>query len=133
MKTVKYSRQREAIREFLMGNTSHPTADEVYAAIRRQFPSISLGTVYRNLNLLSENGEIKKLSYTTGPDHFDYDTSRHYHFVCRECGRVYDMPLESIEAVNRAAEEYAPGAVDSHELVFYGVCNACLGRGTISA
>lgn len=129
MKTIKYSKQREAIRVFLCGNRSHPTADEVYEAIRRQFPNISLGTVYRNLNLLSECGDIRKLSYTAGPDHFDYDTSDHYHFVCRDCGRVYDMPSICLPELNREAGAEAPGVIDSHELVFYGICRDCLAKG----
>lgn len=127
MKAIKYSKQREAIKAFLQGNKAHPTADEVYASIRQQYPNISLGTVYRNLNLLSESGEIKKISYLAGPDHFDYDTSDHYHFVCRSCGRIYDMPLSTLEAVEQAVSAGAPGEVESHDLVFYGVCNECLG------
>lgn len=126
MKATKYSKQREAIKIFLDGNHGHPTADEVYAAIRQQFPNISLGTVYRNLNQLAENGEIRKMSYVSGPDHFDYNTSQHYHFICRDCGRVYDMPVETMELIDNAIREHAPGEVDSHDLVFYGTCTDCL-------
>ena len=81
MKTLKYSRQRESIKACLMGRKDHPTADALYTSIREQFPNISLGTVYRNLNLLVELGEIRKLSCGDGTDHFDYDTSPHYHYV----------------------------------------------------
>ena len=88
MKTLKYSRQRESIKACLMSRKDHPTADALYTSIREQFPNISLGTVYRNLNLLVELGEIRKLSCGDGTDHFDYDTSPHYHYVCRQCGRV---------------------------------------------
>ena len=83
MKTLKYSRQRESIKACLMSRKDHPTADALYTSIREQFPNISLGTVYRNLNLLVELGEIRKLSCGDGTDHFDYDTSPHYHYVCR--------------------------------------------------
>ena len=75
MKTLKYSRQRESIKACLMSRKDHPTADALYTSIREQFPNISLGTVYRNLNLLVELGEIRKLSCGDGTDHFDYDTS----------------------------------------------------------
>ena len=76
MKTLKYSRQRESIKACLMSRKDHPTADALYTSIREQFPNISLGTVYRNLNLLVELGEIRKLSCGDGTDHFDYDTLR---------------------------------------------------------
>ena len=126
MRALKYSKQREAIKDFLTDNPSHPTADDVYAHMRQQFPNVSLGTVYRNLNLLAECGEIRKLSFTNGPDHFDYVTAPHYHFICKCCGRIYDMPEDVSKVIFEAASEKAPGVIDSHELVFYGVCNECL-------
>lgn len=79
MKVLKYSRQREAIKASLMNRCDHPTADALYASIREEFPNISLGTVYRNLNLLVETGEIRKLSCGSGADHYDGDVSPHYH------------------------------------------------------
>ena len=79
MKILKYSRQRESIKASLMNRKDHPTADAVYASIREEFPNISLGTVYRNLNLLVELGEVQKLTFGDGKDHFDADTSLHYH------------------------------------------------------
>ena len=94
MKTLKYSRQRESIKANLMSRHDHPTADALYASIREEFPNISLGTVYRNLNLLVETGEILKLTCGNGPDHYDGNAAPHYHFVCRECGQVYDMDLD---------------------------------------
>ena len=126
MRTLKYSRQREAIKAFLENNHNHPTADEIYGEMRREFPNVSLGTVYRNLNLLVDCGEIRKLSFPTGPDHFDCETTPHYHFVCRHCGRVYDMPDHLSEVISETAAKDAPGQIDAHDLVFYGICNECL-------
>ena len=83
MATLKYSRQRESIREFVMNSREHPTADTVYAGIKAEFPNISLGTVYRNLSLLSDIGEIQKLSTGIGPDRFDGNPALHYHFICK--------------------------------------------------
>ena len=83
---TKKSKQRDAIIKFLMTRKDHPTADMVYMNIKEEFPKISLGTVYRNLALLSERGEILKLSYEGGSDHYDACTDPHYHFVCQECG-----------------------------------------------
>lgn len=126
MKTLKYSRQRESIKTCLMQRKDHPTADALYTSIREQFPNISLGTVYRNLNLLVELGEIQKLACGDGVDHFDYDTSPHYHYVCRDCGKIYDIPMPVNEDMNTAAEKYASGSIDSHTIYFYGTCDECL-------
>ena len=81
MPAMKYSRQREAIKEFLMTRKDHPTADVVYSNVRDVFPNISLGTVYRNLTLLADIGEISRLRLGDGVDHFDADTTPHYHFT----------------------------------------------------
>ena len=126
MKTLKYSRQRESIKACLMARNDHPTADALYTSIREEYPNISLGTVYRNLNLLVELGEIQKLTCGDGADHFDADTSPHYHFVCRDCGQVYDLPLQTLDNINQLAQEHAEGHVDSHTIYFYGTCKYCL-------
>ena len=126
MKTLKYSRQRESIKACLMARNDHPTADALYTSIREEYPNISLGTVYRNLNLLVELGEIQKLTCGDGADHFDADTSPHYHFVCKKCGRVCDLPLAPMEHINHLAQEHAECLVDSHKIYFYGTCKKCL-------
>ena len=74
MKALKFSRQRESIRECLKNRTDHPTADAVYVTISKDYPKISLGTVYRNLNLLADMGEIQRFSSGDGSEHFDYNT-----------------------------------------------------------
>ena len=79
---IKRSRQREAIQQCLMGRRDHPTAETVYLSIKDEFPNISLGTVYRNLSLLSDLGEVQKITVSGGPDRFDADVSQHYHFLC---------------------------------------------------
>ena len=91
MATLKYSRQRESIKEFLTGRTDHPTADFVYENMKQIYPNISLGTVYRNLSLLADLGEIQKLSSFGGADRFDARTVPHCHFMCTRCGRVMDV------------------------------------------
>lgn len=126
MKTLKYSRQRESIKNSLMSRHDHPTADTLYMSIREEFPNISLGTVYRNLNLLVELGEIRKLSCGEGADRFDADTNPHYHFVCSHCGEVIDLPMETLEAMNEAAQTYCHGQIESHITYFYGTCEHCL-------
>ena len=95
-----YSRQREAIKTFLAGRYDHPTAETVYLGIKEEFPNISLGTVYRNLSLLSDIGEIQKLSTGIGPDRFDGNPALHYHFICKHCGSVLDLSVDGLDHIN---------------------------------
>lgn len=126
MQTLKYSRQREAIKEFLMGRTDHPTADTVYTNIRQEFPNISLGTVYRNLSLLADIGEVLKLSTGEGGDRFDGNVSPHYHFVCTECSSVLDLELKSLDHINELAGVNFSGQIEGHVTYFYGKCGNCI-------
>lgn len=128
MKSVKYSRQRESIKQYLCSTHEHPTADMVYAAVQKQYPNISLGTVYRNLGFLEQQGEIVKLSVGGMSDRYDANTDRHYHFICRDCGRVIDldmMPLKHIEVI---AGEKFQGVIEDHMALFWGHCDDCLNR-----
>jgi Fur family peroxide stress response transcriptional regulator len=124
------SKQREAIYEYLKRNDSHPTAQTIYEAIRDEFPSLSLGTVYRNLNILEEQGYVRKLHYGSTFDRFDADTDEHYHFNCRLCGRVYDLPLRQHDHLEEKAEEISGHKVEDHAIDFYGVCAQCRGKGS---
>lgn len=123
---LKHSRQRAMIKEFLMTRKDHPTADVVYMNVRQQNPNISLGTVYRNLTLLSDIGEIQKLRVGDGVDHFDADISPHNHFVCSECGSVIDLDMDSIEDINKIAAKRFDGQITGHVTYFYGTCGNCL-------
>ncbi len=122
---LKYSRQREVIKDFLMTRKDHPTADVVYMNIRKTFPNISLGTVYRNLQLLTELGEIQKLNVGDGVDHFDGNTSPHYHFICKECGSVIDLQMENIDTIKDIAGVNFDGQIAGHITYFYGICGNC--------
>ena len=126
MPALKYSRQREAIKNFLMTRRDHPTADVVYHSLRTEFPNISLGTVYRNLTLLADLGEISRLRLGDGVDHFDADTSRHYHFVCNRCHSVSDLDLDLPDAfdVLHRTDRYG-NRVEGHVSYFYGTCSCC--------
>ncbi|MCI9486610.1 MAG: transcriptional repressor [Lachnospiraceae bacterium] len=125
MGVLKYSRQRESIKEFLSGRTDHPTADMVYVNIRKSYPNISLGTVYRNLSLLESLGEVRKLSCGDGAERFDPNTEPHYHFVCRECGCVQDIPMTPLEELETKASEFFEGSIESHTAMFFGLCGRC--------
>ena len=123
---MKYSRQREAIRSFLMSRKDHPTAEAVYANVKSLYPRISLGTVYRNLSLLVECGEATKFPGTDGFDHFDGNTSPHYHFICNKCNRIMDVDFPQMDFINEAAGKTFPGRIEGHTAYFYGSCPDCL-------
>ena len=123
---LKHSKQRDLIMTFLMGRKDHPTADVVYMNVRKENPNISLGTVYRNLTLLSDLGEIQRLRVGDGVDHFDADTSPHYHFVCSECGSVIDLEMDGIDHIQEIAGANFNGQIAGHVTYFYGKCGACM-------
>lgn len=125
---LKYSRQRQVIKDFLMTRKDHPTADVVYMNVRQTYPNISLGTVYRNLSLLADLGEIRRLRLGDGIDHFDADTSTHYHFVCTECGSVIDLTIKPdlIDRIMDTAAADFDGTIEGHMTYFYGVCGNCV-------
>lgn len=125
---LKYSRQREGIKNFIMQRCDHPTAETVYEHIREEFPHVSLGTVYRNLSLLTELGEIVKISTGTGPDRFDGNVTPHYHFSCKKCGRVIDLEMGSIEHVNVIASHNFNGHIEGSVTHFFGTCPDCLAK-----
>ena len=125
MAVLKYSRQREVIKEYLMSTKEHPTADTVYMHIREQNPNISLGTVYRNLNLLTELGEIKKITCGDGCDRFDATTEQHYHVICNKCKRVFDLDMEPIKDIDQTAEKVFDGKIEGHSIIFNGLCEKC--------
>ena len=90
---MKFSKQREMILNQVKMFPVHPTADQVYTALKADNPNLSLGTVYRNLNLLSEMGELLKIRIADGSDRFEGRTDSHYHMVCDKCSRVFDVEL----------------------------------------
>lgn len=126
MATLKHSKQREMIKDFLMSRKDHPTADVVYMNVRQQQPNISLGTVYRNLTLLADIGEIQRLRLGDGVDHFDADISKHYHFICSHCGSVIDLEMTDIDSVMEVADRCFKGHILGHTTYFYGLCEDCM-------
>ena len=123
---MNYSRQRESIKEYLMSTKEHPTADIIYQNVKKEYPKISLGTVYRNLTLLVEVGEVKKISTGDGTEHYDADTSAHSHYYCRCCHRLLDLEITpSVDQV-LSASSAGLGTIESANLLFTGICNNCM-------
>ncbi len=123
---VKYSRQREVILKNLQSRRDHPTADMVYDSVRMEQPNISLGTVYRNLSMLADNGKILKISTGMGPDHFDGYVGPHNHFICRQCGEITDIDYISCDDVINSAADTFSGSIEKCEIMFYGKCEKCI-------
>lgn len=123
---MKRSRQRDAILNYLMSTSEHPTADMVYEQIRKEIPNISLGTVYRNLNQLSEYGMIQKLNLDPKTERFDGNVNDHYHVVCEKCGRVEDIEIPSLEHIDVLAGSTFTGKITGHMVAFRGICKACM-------
>ena len=117
---MNYSRQRKAIVDYLLSVKTHPTAEEIYESVRKVYPKISLGTVYRNLGLLEEIGALRRLK-TGVMDRYDGDLTPHAHFVCSTCGQVSDLPQKGV-----TCEEIPCGfTVERIELFCYGTCATC--------
>jgi Fur family ferric uptake transcriptional regulator len=120
--------QRQVILEELRGVRSHPSADEIYAMVRRRLPRISLGTVYRNLEILSELGKIQKLEAGGALKRFDGNSENHYHIRCTCCGKVVDAPFEVMERLEERLETPDGYLVFGHRLEFQGICPGCRER-----
>ena len=123
---MNYSRQREAILDFLRSmKVKHPSADAVYVNVKKRFPNISLGTVYRNLNLLADNGTIAKVKLPSDADRFDHNTEPHFHIICENCGQIEDVgsALVNIDVVS--IEKLSGFSVNAGRIVLKGLCPAC--------
>ncbi|MCQ2604175.1 MAG: transcriptional repressor [Spirochaetia bacterium] len=121
---TRYSRQRELILKTVQTNLIHPTADEVYALVHAQDPTISLGTVYRNLNLLSQSGAIRKVAVPGGADRFDGNTTPHHHIICTFCGMAADYSYDFGKLKDDVLHQ--TGIECSHLTVtLEGICRNC--------
>lgn len=124
-RVMRNTAQRKLVLDIVRASCDHPTAEQVFEAARHREPHISRGTVYRNLNLLSELGELKRLSMPLGPDHFDFQPDNHYHFCCRCCGMVTDAMLPFQEEFSVTPDALTGYTVEWHLLVLVGLCPKC--------
>lgn len=124
MKKQRNSRQRKLILDIVASRHDHPTADQIYLDVRTQDNRISRGTVYRNLGILSENGEIINVKVPAA-DRYDSRLDRHYHMFCTSCKKVFDVPLEYQEQYDEQVEKETGFKISRHRLVFEGLCQKC--------
>ena len=125
MVKIRRSRQRDAIMTYLKSRTDHPSAEQIYENVRQTMPNISLGTVYRNLTLLNELGEIRTIFAGGGADHFDANMIPHDHFICRNCHSIQDIPHVCHKAAEVLTVEAFTGVVEESYIYYYGLCAAC--------
>ncbi len=119
------TRQLAAVYEALREDHSHPSADEIYRRVRRTLPRISLGTVYRNLQRLVEEGKIRMFLLGERMARYDPMIAEHDHFICQHCGRVEDVLLERDRRVNLASLMDKGFTVTTHSLAIHGLCQRC--------
>lgn len=129
----KSSKQRDCIRENLAHRTDHPTADMIFTDIRKEYPNVSLGTVYRNLALLEKLGEIQKITCSDGAVRYDGNAAPHTHFMCRICGRVWDMPGDYPEKILKEAQSTSDIRIENCNVTFTGVCRECSANSSVSS
>ena len=120
---LKVTPQRERIFRSLHGNSGHPTADEVYAEVIADMPTISLRTVYQTLNDLVDMGEINELRVSAGPARFDPNVDVHHHLYCTSCGTVLDVYPDTSSL--RTPTEHPGFRIEATEVVFRGICETC--------
>ena len=116
---------RERILELVKSTGTHPTASWVYDKLREEFPTVAIGTVYRNLNILVSEGLIKSIQFDDSTDHFDAHTGKHYHFICEKCGAIRDLELPFDQTLEHMVEQHTNYEVNDHRLDFYGLCEKC--------
>lgn len=118
--------QRQLVLNVVGQSSDHPNAEQIYERCKKTEPSISMGTVYRNLGVLAQTGDILHLLMPQGPDHYDFNTKPHCHFFCRCCRSVFD--IDELQIVKSLDKKFRiPGyKVESHQLIICGVCPECL-------
>jgi Fur family peroxide stress response transcriptional regulator len=124
-KAVRFKRtpQRLAILDYLKGNTSHPSAEDIYLAVGKKYESMSFATVYNTLHALTQAGALRELTIDPERKRYDPDTSRHHHLICLACGKIFDVP-EGIRVDLPKSMQEGFTVLGNH-VEFYGHCSPC--------
>lgn len=121
---TRSTRQRALVLEAVRSLHNHPTSADVYDAVREKHPSISRATVYRNLNVLTEQGEVLHIPVAGGADRYDFRCDCHYHAICRECGVVYDVEMPSEDLLSSVRDTHG-FLIEGFDIIFNGLCPDC--------
>ena len=127
MNDVRNTIQHKIVYETVLKMHNHPSAEEIYQTIKKEFPHISMGTVYRNLNRLARNGLIQRVELPNDADRFDYQTHKHHHLKCHKCNGIFDIDIN----IDKDISDYLitnGHKIESYQLVFNGICNNCLNK-----
>lgn len=125
MTGVRMTPQRHAILSFLIEAKTHPTADEIYRALEKRFPSMSVATVYNNLKVFVESGLVREMTFGDASSRYDADLHDHYHAICVSCGKIADFEHTPVHEVEEAATQRTGFQVHGHRLEVHGVCPEC--------
>ena len=121
-----YSKQREKILEVIKENKMHPTAEKIYQLVIQKNPKISKSTVYRNINILVEQGIIQKITMSVGPDRYDYIHQMHYHAICENCGQVFDFQYPfPVKGIENHIQKQNKQQIEITSITMYGICEVC--------
>ena len=124
----RYSAQKMMIEEALM-KLDHPTASEIHDYIKKSYPNISLGTVYRNLGLMAESGVVLRITFGDAPDRFDINTHDHFHVMCKKCGQVFDAESDRLKEllaqIDQSLEETTGVHIENRSMYYQGICSSC--------
>ena len=127
MEHAKQFRKRNAILTYLQETKDHPSAEMVFQHLKPEIPDLSLGTVYRNLSMFKDKGQIISLGSVGGVERFDGNTNPHVHFICTDCCSVADLPAIKVpEELNREVKSQTGGQVEQCQLTFTGQCHQCI-------
>jgi Fur family ferric uptake transcriptional regulator len=127
MTGIRYTNQRVEILNFLKDNFSHPTAEQVFKAVKKKLPRISKATVYQNLNFLAEKGLIKRVNIK-GISRFEPHLEPHHHIVCKNCGKIIDFKSKDLtEYLLKISKKFKEMKIESATTNFYGICEKCKG------
>ena len=127
--STKHFRKRDAILQYLQSVTDHPSAEKVFTQLKVQIPDLSMGTVYRNLNMFKQQGLAVTVATIKGVERFDGNTNPHVHFICQECDAIIDLMDMSVpDTLKSVAENSCGGQVAECQLSFSGICQDCLNK-----
>ncbi|MFZ2153981.1 MAG: transcriptional repressor [Candidatus Moraniibacteriota bacterium] len=121
--TERLTNQKQIILDYLQSTKKHPTAEEVFAAVKKRLPRISLGTVYRNLDNFTKKNIIEEIPGES--KRFDADLSHHHHFVCKKCHHIFDLDNLKADLKNLKAKTHTLGTFDNYKIFVYGICKKC--------
>ena len=125
MKIIRHSKQLDRILEVLKATKIHPTATWIYIDLKDEFAGLSLGIVYRNLNILVEQGLVKKIDFGSTFDRFEARIQPHYHFICENCNKIIDLDVPLDTTLNKRIADRTGLTPNSHRIEFFGICDNC--------